>query len=258
MAFDINAAIEYVSEAELPAPRIVAQVAKFEEGPALDATKNQGQVVGSGLFSFAQGVDAEVRQAISDSALLAQLIANKRVPGGEPVLKWYGAYFEVLTNIGWTIQASTFEQYKASGNAAETYDQIIKVLAAAIVPATTALAVLMAGINALKSMTPKSSWFTIFKRDSEKGAIARFQTGLVEKGTEADVRVALLASSIEGNNTTTQVLFWKVKHSEAKLKTRSAEVSINRRAMLQLQPKIQEKIGDYQTDYLSSIQDLKV
>src|SRR6266851_1138828 len=117
MAFDINVAIEYVSEAELPAPRIVAQVAKFEEGPALDATKNQGQVVGSGLFSFEQGVDAEVRQAISDSALLAQLIANKRVPGGDPVLKWYSAYFEVLTNIGWTIQASTFEEYKASGNA---------------------------------------------------------------------------------------------------------------------------------------------
>ena len=81
MKFDTIRATEFVKSIDLSGtPRgILPQDAATDAGEVFDKAKSQAQVVGSGVFSFAQGVTAEVRQAISDSALLAQLVANKQV-----------------------------------------------------------------------------------------------------------------------------------------------------------------------------------
>ena len=72
-------ALEFVSSIELPAA---------PEGPALetvaafdfDKAKNQALVVGSDIISFVQGVTEARRSDIVNSALLAQLAANKTFP----------------------------------------------------------------------------------------------------------------------------------------------------------------------------------
>src|SRR4051812_23253510 len=66
-----------------------------------DAARQQAQVVGSGLFSFAQGVTPATREAISDSALLAQLVANKKASVEQDPVGWYREYLDVLTHVGW-------------------------------------------------------------------------------------------------------------------------------------------------------------
>src|SRR5437016_12138115 len=83
---------------------IRSQSAATEAGAVFEQAKTQAQVVGSALFSFAQGVEINVREAISDSALLAQLVANKRASAENVPLEWFAEYAKVLLNVGWTLQ----------------------------------------------------------------------------------------------------------------------------------------------------------
>ena len=230
--------------------------AATEAGEVFEKAKIQAQVVGSGLFSFAQGVDAEVREAISDSALLAQLVANKKFSAEQAPLEWFRAYAEVLQNVGWTLQEGGWTDYTARGNAAEVHEKVIEVLTVALGPAPAALAVVIASWNALKGMQPDSSWLTIFSREAQKAKVARFQIGLVEKEEAGDVFVSLIACLIEAQNTITQVLFFKFKDARASFRANNAKASINRASLIDLGPTIRGKIRAYQVDYLSSIVDL--
>jgi hypothetical protein len=218
-----------------------------------DSAKSQAQVAGSGVFSFAQGVDPDVRAAISDSALLAQLVANQKISAEDKPLEWFAAYFDVLTKIGWTLQESAWTDYSADGTAVAVHDKILEVMTAALGPSPAALAILTATINALKSMNPGSPWLTIFNRESQKARIARFQIGLVDKQADGDVFVSLLACLVEAHSDITQVLFFKYKNGAATFKASSGKVSINRPSLNELGPKIREKISRFQSDYLSGV-----
>lgn len=258
MAITLRDAKEFVKSVDLSGtPRgILRQDAAAETGIVFDQAKAQAQVVGSGLFSFAQGVDATVREAISDSALLAQLVANKRASGDAAPLEWFAAYSSVLQNVGWTLQEHGWTDYTTTGTAVEVNEKIIEVITAALGPSAAALAIITSTVNALKAMQPDSSWITIFSRESQRARIARFQIGLAEKGLGDDVFVSLVACLIEANNTITQVLFFKFREAKASFKASSAKVSINRPALAELGPSIRTKVRAYQADYLSSILDL--
>jgi hypothetical protein len=258
MPFDLAAAKKFVRAADLAnTPRsIVAMDADTDAGTVFEEAKRQAQVVGSGVFSFAEGVDVGVREAISDSALFAQLIANKQIAFEVEPLKWFGAYEKVLENVGWTLQESGWSDYTADGNAANVNEKIIEVIGAALAPAPAALSILTSTVNALKAMKPDSSWITIFSRESTKAKIARFQIGLVETGPDGGVFVSLLACLITADATITQLLFFKYRESHASFRANSAKVSINRAALSDLGPVIRGKIRAYQNHYLSSIADL--
>jgi len=258
MAFNLGQAKDYVSSIDLRGtPRGIASMAAASEaGEVFDKAKTQAQVVGSGVFSFATGVDAVVRESISDSALLAQLVANKRFDFEQKPHEWFTADAEVLENVGWTLQEAGWTEYPASGTAVEVNETIIEVMTAILGPAPAALAIITSTIKALKAMKPDSSWITIFSRESQKAKIARFQVGLVEQKGDANVFVALLVCLIEAQNTITQVLFFKYANSTAKFSANNSKVSINRAALSQLGPMIRTKIRAYQVDYLSSIKDI--
>src|ERR1700730_1545132 len=104
----------------------VAQDADADAGTIFNEAKTQAQVVGSGVFSFAQGVDASVREAISDSALLGQLVANKQTAADAEPLSWFETYAKVLANVGWTVQESGWTDYTADGQAADVNEKIIR------------------------------------------------------------------------------------------------------------------------------------
>jgi hypothetical protein len=268
MAFDTVEAREFVRSIDLSGTPLGMDTTRATRGDILesdfvqtagevfDKAKTQAQVVGAGVFSFARGVTADARQGISDSALLAQLVANKKVSAEEKPLEWFAAYFDVLQKIGWTIQESTWSDYTAQGKAVEVHDKILEVMTAVLGPSAAALAIVAATVNALKGMDPSSSWMRLFNRESQKARLARFQIGLVEKNENSDVFVSLLACLIEAHSDITQVLFFKFKNAGATFRANSGKVSINRVSLNDLIPSIREKIHSYQTNYLSSILDL--
>jgi hypothetical protein len=258
MSVDLDHARAFVESVDLGGTprRLVARDAAADAGTVFDTAKEQAQVVGSGLFSFAEGVTAEVRDAISNSALLAQLVANKQFSADEAPMEWYGEYVKVLQNVGWVLQDRQWTDYTTEGTAVEVHQKIIEVLSAALGPSMAALDIIRSAIDVLKNMTTGTSWLTIFNRESQHANIARFQIGLVERDENADVYVTLLACVIEARASMTQVLLFKFRDEHASFKANSAKVSINSGVLEHVSPSIQQKVIAYSTDYVSSIKDL--
>lgn len=258
MSAEREKVIEFVRSIDLSdTPRgTLPQGMAAEPQEVFDAAKAQAQVVGSGLLSFAQGVTPEVREAISNSALLAQLVANKRASADQDPTAWFSTYAQVLQNIGWVLQEHGWADYTAEGKAAEVHEKIIEVLSVALGPSVAALKLLQSAIDVLKAMEPDTSWLKIFSRETEHARIARFQVGLVEPGEADDVFVSMLACLIEGEKSVTQVLFVRYRTERARFLGNSAKVSVNRAALEDLGPEIRRKVRAYMTDYVSSIQDI--
>ena len=256
MVYDPVKAKSFVTSIDLTGtPRgILSLDAATETGTIFDSAKNQAQVAGSGVFAFEQGVDATVREAISDSALLAQLHADKQVKFEDDPMRWFSVYGDVLSNLGWTVQDSGWNTYEAQGTNVEVNQKIVDLLTVALGAAPTALAIITATIAALG--TPNSPWVTIFNRETQRANLARFQIGLVSTGLNNDVFVSLVACIIVADNEITQVLFFKWGAAKATLKANAQKVSINRNAVADLGPAVRNKIEAYQADYLSSIKDI--
>ena len=258
MAQDASRARAFVESVDLAGtPRgLLAQDAATEASEVFNTARSQAQVVGSTLFSFAKGVDAETREAISGSALLAQLVANKRSSPTETPTEWYTIYQDVLQNVGWIVQERAWTDYTTEGAAMEVHEKIIEVLTAALGPSVAALTLIKSAVGALKAMQPDSSWLTIFNRESQQAEIGRFQIGLAEIGEEADVYVTMLACLIQAKSSITQVLLFKFRAEHAAFKASNAKLSIDRSALMEVQPAIRTKIRAYQADYVSSIKDI--
>lgn len=256
---DLARALGYVEAINLRGtPRgMVAHDANADTGPVFDQAKNQAQVVGSALFSFAQGIDGTVREAISDSALLAQLVANKEIAFDQDPEGWFRAYLTVLGNVGWTAQDYGWSDYTATGTAAEVSEQILPVITAALAPTAAALAIITAAVNALRAMEPSSPWFTIFSRETKKAKIGRFQIGLTEKGSDDQVFVSLIAFLIIANSNLTQLLFFKFREAGASFKANASKISVNRSSVIELGPAVRNKVRAYQLDYIGKLVDLK-
>jgi formaldehyde-activating enzyme involved in methanogenesis len=258
MALDLQQQRQYIADLDisgLPRP-IVAQDAATDAGEVFDKAKEQARVVGSGVFSFAVGVDEEVRGAISDSALLAQLFANKKVDSEKDPIGWFKVYSEVLQNVGWTLQDKSWDDYTSRGDAAEVHAKIIEVMTAALAPSPATLLILAATVRALQAQDDKSSWLKIFSRETQKARMARFQIGLVETGEHGDVFVSLLACVVEAANTFTHVLLFNYRTAKATFKARTDKVSINRGSLTDLHADIVKQTRVYQSSFLSSIKDL--
>ena len=86
-----------------------------------------------------------------DSALLAQLVANKEIAFDQDPEGWFRAYLTVLGNVGWTVQDNGWSDYTAIGTAAEVSEQILPVITAALAPTAAALTIITAAVNALKA-----------------------------------------------------------------------------------------------------------
>lgn len=258
MSLDAAAARAYVKSLDLSGiPRgPVAQDAATEASEIFDTAKTQAQVVGSSLFSFARGVDESVREAISDSVLLAQLVANKRASAHLAPVGWYAKYVEVLQNVGWVMQAGAWSDYTTQGMTSEVHEKIIEVLTVTLGPSAAGMAIVKSALDALAAMKEGGSWFTIFSREAQHAKIARFQVGLVETGANDDVFVSLLACLIEAKKAITQVLFFKFREEQASFSASNSKVSINRPSLTDLGPVIRAKVRAYQNDYLSSIRNL--
>jgi hypothetical protein len=235
---------------------IVAQGAAEEASEVFEKVKAQAQVVGSGLFAFANGVTAETREAISSSALLAQLVANKRFAVEQAPTEWYHQYQEVLQNVGWLVQDQGWADYTAEGTAGEVHEHVIEILKSALGPSVAAMTLIKSAIDVLQGVKPDTSWFTIFSRESQHAEIARFQVGLVETSEESDVFVSMLACLIQASASVTQVLVFKFRNQQASFKANSAKISIDAAALRELLPAIRTKTRAYQADYVSSIKDI--
>lgn len=256
---DIVKAEQFVASVELPEATVLVGAKDVAQGSAvdfLDKAKDQAAIVGSDVISFVKGVTTEKRQAILDSSLLAQLVAKKKVGDPTQVYDWYDAYFDVLSNIGWVIQDRGFANYAESSEGFEAHEAILQIATSLLGPGATTLAVVKATLDGLKSLQNDSPWITLFNRESQHANTARFQVSLAHEGENEDFLVSLMAFGLEANAKVTQVLFFKFKSNNAKLRHLSGKVTINSEVLTSVQPKIAAKIAAFQDDFIRGLPEI--
>ena len=251
-SISVEQARRYVTALELPARERGWET--FESVDfAFDAAKNQAMVVGSDITSFVQGVTSEQREDIVNSSLIAQLAAKKKVSDPTQIYDWYNVYFDVLSQIGWVIQDHGFATYSESSAGFDAHEAILKVATALLGPGATALAMVMATLDALKSMSSDSPWITLFNRESQYANTARFQVTLAEQIKDNQFLVSLMAFGLEAKRTLTQVLFFKLTSSEASLKHYSGKVTIDTHVLSSIRQDIKDRIAGFARDYVRQL-----
>ena len=261
----------FVADVKIPAPKAAtttrgASAKKATRGArgvalapmatAIDAAHSQAAVVGSEVVSFAPAVPAERREAIINSTLLAQLVANKRIPDATKIYEWYDVYFDTLTNLGWTIQDQGFAEYEERKESFEAHSAILAVATTLLGSAPTALAAVTSAINALHKMDESTPWITLFNRESGSAKAARFQVSVADQDEDGQPFVTLMAFALEARSNVTQVLFFKAKRSEAKLRHYSGRVTVNSAVLDAIAGDIRAKLIGQASEYVKGIPDL--
>jgi hypothetical protein len=211
-------ALQFVQDVELPQPlegQAVEAAAQFD----FDKAKDQAVIVGSDIISFVKGVTEQRRQDLVNSALLAQLVANKKVTNPSHVFSWYGAYFDALTNIGWLVQDKQFIDHIESSSSLEAHKAIISLATTLLGPQAAALQVVKATLDALQKMDESSPWITLFNRESKFAKTARFQVTLAEEAPDSQFLVTLMAFGLVAESTLTQVLMFGLSTRQARLRS---------------------------------------
>ena len=252
-----QSAREFLNTVKLPTPaRARGGVEGVREIIDFNAQKNQAMVVASDIVSFVKGVSSERRQDIVNSSLLAQLVANKKVPDKNNIIEWYNAYFDVLENIGWVIQDRSFSSYTEEADGLEAHEAIIKVASVFLGAAPAALAVVISTLEALKSMDSSKPWMTIFDRESKQAKTGHFQIALAEQGDNDQFLVSLMAFSLKAESTLTQILFFKIRNDEVELEKCSGKVTINDKVLSSIRDLVSQKIAAHTSDYIAKLPDL--
>src|ERR1700682_436711 len=246
---DVQIAIAFVDELELPKPPPRTRgVLSTATRNAFDEKNNQAMVVGSDIVSFVAGITPELREAIVNCSLLAQLAANRRVPTREDIRSWYEVYFDTLTHLGWATQERGFSEHRESGNDFEAHQAILAIAAVILGPAATALAVVQTTLNAMKSMSD-GPWMTIFNRESQTAKAARFQVTVAEPRTKGGAMISLMAFELEAKRALTQVLFFKFRSTDVTLRHASGRVTVDTSMLEAVGPAIAKKVSAFTRNY---------
>lgn len=249
--FDLASARAFVARADLPA---------LEGGLALDVpeivfeqARAQSVVVGSQLLSFDAGVEPGFREAISDSALLAQLVANRTVSATADPIAWFDAYFTVLGNIGWVVQARDTATYDIATDGMAVHEAILPVVTAFVGAIPGAVALVKLALDSLKAMDADSPLITLFNRESQHARIGRFQFTLVRPDGSGGLLAEAMAFVLEADRTITQLLFFKLSRSQSTLRRSLGSVSLNTAALTALRPVVRGKVQAHMASYVAAL-----
>jgi hypothetical protein len=250
-----EAALAFIHKLALPPAPPAFRAAARDAAPPVDAEveHRRAALVGSEIVSFVDGVTPQRRRLVVQSTLLAQLAAKRKVPNAAKVFDWYRAYLDVLGNIGWAIQDTSFRNCSSFAEGFDAHEAIAAAAAEQLGPGP-ALAAVMATVQALQKAGGGTPWFTLFSRESQKASTAHFQISLVHGGGGDAFLVSLMAFAITAEQDVTQVAFFRFDTRRASLDQLSAQVTVGLEPGSDIAEAIAAKVAGYQADYVQALE----
>jgi hypothetical protein len=248
-----EAALAFIAKVGLPPAPPAFRARGEAPAPVEDEVeRKRAALVGSEIVAFVDGVTPERRRLVVQSSLLAQLAAKRKVPDAAKVFDWYRAYLDVLGNIGWAIQDSSFSEFRRFATGFDAHEAITSAAAALLGPGP-ALAAVIATVNALQQAGGATPWFTLFRRESQKASTAHFQVSLVHPGEGDAFLVSLMAFAITAEQEVTQVAFFRFDTRAASLDQLSARVTVGLEPGSAVAQAIADKVARYQAEFVQAL-----
>jgi len=215
--------------------------------------QHQAIVVGADVVSFASEVTAQRRQDIQNCTLLAQLAANAKVNQSADIFAWYDIYFDVLSNLGWSIASKQFDIHESHGKEVDVHEAIILVATSLLGAGSTGLALVITTLKAMRTMNDGSPWITIFKRESHKLKAQSFQIAVVEQNSGGHTSVTMMAFALNVSSVMNQIVFFRIQTDDVTLKNCSGSITINDGVLNAIRDGLQEKVQDRAAGFVGSL-----
>jgi hypothetical protein len=250
--FSIDNASQFLKQVALPAAPSTFGL----EEPKIDfeQAKQQALLVGSDVLSFDSGVEAEFREAVSDTALIAQLAATKQLGQNPDPIAYFDAYFSIVGNLGWATQIRDTAEYRLTTDGAQVHEAIISVVTAFLGNAPGAVALVELTLNSLKKMDQGSPFITLFQRNSQNAQLGRFQFTTVRQDPTGGLLAEVMAFALEAEDKITQVLFFKLRQGKSRMRRSLGSMSLNRTAMTALLPALRAKVAGHLAGNLAQLE----
>jgi hypothetical protein len=252
--FKTDVARQFIDDAALP-PDPLSDLGdeSAEESVPFDTEAAPGAVVSSSLIAWDEDIPPDIRQAVSDSLLFAQLFADKSVPDRNDVEQWMTNYFTVLPRIGWTLTSDVRNETEEDALGSEVHQRILDLIAVVLGPIPTALAVVTSALMSLQRMAADSPWITLFNRRSKGATSAGLQVNAVQADNRGTASINGAAFRVEADRTLTQVLFFKFTSNRAKLYKRAISMSIDGDTLKELAATVQSRVRPFQIDFIKTL-----
>ncbi|SEJ88915.1 hypothetical protein SAMN05428950_104173 [Sphingomonas sp. OV641] len=243
---------DYVRALDLPESG--AFLERIESVPITGAGQ-EALAIGTQLTEFTAAVPADLRRRVADTMLLAQLAADKAMktrPDAEP-FAWYDKYSEVLQTVGWRLADMEQVERRLDEQGGDVHRAIIPVVTAALAPGAAAASIVLAVLKGLGDMDEDAPWITVFDRSSAHARGAKFQVGHVDVDDAGNPQMTLVCFSIDAKRTITQVLFFKFKDQETKVRQAVRKLSSTPAHLALAGDEIAERVRPFIVDFVRSI-----
>lgn len=246
--------VGYVSDLQVQAPAGRFPLFRGEPGEAVPPVREgeeQAFLADKSLVSFISEVSGQNRKDVLNSTLLAQMAANKKFPDDKDILQWYQSFIEVLSKIGWNIEASEISTFEASKNVFEIEKAIIDILTSAL--GGGYMPVILKTLESIKNMSKDDSKIVAFEKNTHSLTKGCFQIALaIEKNETVSMQLGtfLLTSS----NKIKQILFFTSKKDKTKLQYTSRRGTLNSEAYSMVRDAVLQKLGANISAYVAEIE----
>ena len=246
--------LSYVSDLKVKPPEGRFETVRSrspEEAKLVKEDTEQAFLADKSLVSFISQVNGQNRKDVLNSTLLAQMAANKKFPNQEDMLEWYKAFIDVLSKIGWNIEASDISTFESSKTVFEIEDAIIDILSGAF--GGSFINVIAKTLESIKNMSSEDHKIIAFEKNTHSLRKGCFQIALAveENGV---VSMQLGTFLLTTTKKIKQILFFTSKKDKTKLEFSSRRGTLNSEVYEQVRGAVLKKIGEDITAFVTEIE----
>lgn len=253
MSANVSTARSFVSTSALPdAPFSRDGTPAAPAALDFDPARSEAWVVGTQIFSFVEGVSAERRRAITNSALFASLVAN-RAQGQSQTEAWFLAYADALNRLGWVTEEQIRREFAQGGTSADVHEAVLE-FAAALGVSGGALALVTAALSAMKKVSGNQPWITLFEKQTHAQDMQGFQIGLVEQEPDGRFQVKLMNFGLSVKQTNVQVLFVKFASFDLRMNSIGRRITIDEDVLGAVTPDLVKRLAAYTRSYIAEVE----
>jgi hypothetical protein len=249
----------FVETAPLPKPRSSPARGAVTKDitPPVSVGNTSAVVVGPQVTGFMDGVDPTMRGTVTQSMLLASLVAQQSSGGGPEKVDWYIAYENALRSQGWSLGAEQQRSYDAQSKKLDVHEAVIDFITAVGVGGPAYLLV-VAALNAMKKVGDNQPWITLFDRETHVESVAGFNVAVVSDSSPQTsdgngVSMQLSNFNLHGSTALTQVLFLKFQETKLTIAANGVACGISHDQLTALQMPLRERLSAYVTDFIANV-----
>jgi hypothetical protein len=202
--------------------------------------KEQIFIADKSIVSFVSQVGNQNRKDVLNSTLFAQMAAHKKFPDEKNLIEWYNTFVNVLSSVGWNIEASEFAKWESSKSILEVENVIIDILTAAF--GANYIAIIKNTLESIKKLSDGNNKLNVFEKNTHTLSKGCFQMAIAVEENDT-VALQLATFFLTSKNEIQKIIFFKSTKDSTKLEYASKRGTLNTELYSQIRFGVLEKLG---------------